>query len=116
MLLQERSDILFVRRAIIAIHHGAKLRKKLIRTAGSKYGYELARLIGEVYEGMGRSRRDIGEITFLADGGLVTRLELESTLYDMEDFFLSMIEVPPVAVPLPMLDPELSVVPGVGAS
>ena len=26
------------------------------------------------------------------------------------------VEVPPVAVPLPMLDPEPSVVPGVGAS
>ena len=30
--------------------------------------------------------------------------------------FLVLTEVPPVAVPLPMLDPEPSVVPGVGAS
>ena len=92
MLLQERSDPLFILRATIAIHHGAKLGKKLIRAARSKYGYELARFIGEVFEGMGRSRRDISKVTFLADGGLVTRLELESALYDMEDFFLSMMK------------------------
>ena len=42
---------------------------------------------------MGRSRRDIGKVTFIADGGLVTRLELESALYDMEDFFLNMMNV-----------------------
>ena len=45
MFLQERNYLLFVGWATIAIHHGAKLLKKLIRATGSKYGYELARLI-----------------------------------------------------------------------
>ena len=93
MLLQERSDLLVVGRATIAIHHRAKLLKKLVRAAGGEYGNELARLIGEVNEGMGRSRRDIGKVTSLANDGLVTRLKLESAFENMEDFFLSVMNV-----------------------
>ena len=58
---------------------------------------------------------------------LVTRLGGNALIYGIMgatySFFqligapiLGRLEVPPVAVPLPMLDPEPSVVPGVGAS
>ena len=72
MLFQERSDLLLFRRAAIPIHHWAKFLKKLIRAAGGEYGYKLPRLIGDVYEGMGRARGDIHKVTAFADGSLVT--------------------------------------------
>ena len=40
----------------------------------------------------------------------------ESSLFAIVTVTVTLSEVPPVAVPLPMLDPEPSVVPGVGAS
>ena len=42
--------------------------------------------------------------------------DLENYVDPREAYAISATEVPPVAVPLPMLDPEPSVVPGVGAS
>ena len=54
-----------------------------------------------------RSRRDRIRAQ-LAD------LKMPGALEAIDDVLTS--EVPPVAVPLPMLDPEPSVVPGVGAS
>ena len=55
-----------------------------------------------------------GDGDFVIQGRTLAQGELN--LSDVPDHESLVLEVPPVAVPLPMLDPEPSVVPGVGAS